>query len=86
MSFVREKTMPVAQAIIGGVLGMLQSFLEVVETMESHRSAGLSWSKLGRNNTWLAGPCQHDSTVRRLAMRERVHGSDYIRAHSFALL
>ena len=47
--------MPVAQAIIGGVnllagvLGTLQSFLKVAETMESHRSAGVAWSKLGRN-------------------------------------
>eukprot|EP01043_Picozoa_sp_COSAG02_P110965 COSAG02_NODE_47104_length_343_cov_1.274590_1_plen_100_part_10 len=47
--------MPMAQAIIGGVnllagvLGTLQSFLKVAETMESHRSAGVAWSKLGRN-------------------------------------
>jgi hypothetical protein len=53
--FVPEQSMPVAQAIIGGVnllagvLGTLQSFLKVAETMESHRSAGVAWSKLGRN-------------------------------------
>jgi hypothetical protein len=47
--------MPVAQAIIGGVnllagvLGTLQSFLKVAETMESHRASGSAWSKLGRN-------------------------------------
>lgn len=44
-----------AQAIIGGVnllagvLGTLQSFLKVAETMESHRASGVAWSKLGRN-------------------------------------
>ena len=47
--------MPVAQASIGavnllaGVLGTLQSFLKVAELMESHRSSGVAWSKLGRN-------------------------------------
>jgi len=53
--FVPSKAMPVAQAIIGGVnllagvLGTLQSFLKVAETMESHRASGSAWSKLGRN-------------------------------------
>jgi hypothetical protein len=47
--------MPIAQASIGavnllaGVLGTLQSFLKVAELMESHRSSGVAWSKLGRN-------------------------------------
>ena len=42
--FVPEQTIVVAQAIIGGVnllagvLGTMQSFLKVAETMESHRS------------------------------------------------
>ena len=47
--FVPSKAMPVAQAIIGGVnllagvLGTLQSFLKVAETMESHRASGSAW-------------------------------------------
>ena len=53
--FVAEENMDVAQACVGGVnifagiLGTLQNFLKVAETMESHRSVGISWSKLGRN-------------------------------------
>jgi len=53
--FVPEEKMPIAQASIGavnllaGVLGTLQSFLKVAELMESHRSSGVAWSKLGRN-------------------------------------
>ena len=53
--FVPDAKMPIAQASIGavnllaGVLGTLQSFLKVAELMESHRSSGVAWSKLGRN-------------------------------------
>ena len=53
--FLHDDAKPMAQAIIGGVnllagvLGTLQSFLKVAETMESHRASGVSWSKLGRN-------------------------------------
>ena len=53
--FIHDDAKPMAQAIIGGVnllagvLGTLQSFLKLAETMESHRSAGVAWSKLGRN-------------------------------------
>eukprot|EP01046_Picozoa_sp_COSAG06_P014171 COSAG06_NODE_871_length_11856_cov_6.434039_11_plen_164_part_00 len=54
--FLHDDAKPMAQAIIGGVnllagvLGTLQSFLKLAESMESHRSAGVAWSKLGRNN------------------------------------
>jgi hypothetical protein len=53
--FLHDDAKPMAQAIIGGVnllagvLGTLQSFLKVAETMESHRASGVAWSKLGRN-------------------------------------
>jgi hypothetical protein len=53
--FLHEDAKPMASAIVGGVnllagiLGTLQSFLKVAETMESHRASGVSWSKLGRN-------------------------------------
>ena len=53
--FVAEENMDIAQAMVGGVnisagiLGTLQNFLKVAETMEAHRSVGISWSKLGRN-------------------------------------
>jgi hypothetical protein len=53
--FVPGDKAPLASAIIGGVnllagiLGTLQSFLKVAETMEAHRSSGVAWSKLGRN-------------------------------------
>ena len=53
--FVPDAKMTIAQASIGavnllaGVLGTLQSFLKVAELMESHRSSGVAWSKLGRN-------------------------------------
>jgi len=54
-SYVPENKQSTAQAIVGGVnifagiLSTLQNFLSVAELMESHRSAGVSWSKLGRN-------------------------------------
>lgn len=54
-SYVPEETQSTAQAIVGsinifaGILGTLQNFLKVAEIMESHRAAGVSWSKLGRN-------------------------------------
>jgi len=53
--FVPAEDKAIASAIIGGVnifagiLGTLQQFLKVAESMESHRSSGVSWSKLGRN-------------------------------------
>ena len=53
--FLRDDAKPMASAIVGGVnllagvLGTLQSFLKVAETMESHRASGVAWSKLGRN-------------------------------------
>ena len=54
-SFVPENAKPTASAVVGGVnllagvLGTLQNFLKVAELMESHRSSGVAWSKLGRN-------------------------------------
>ena len=54
-SFITEQDRPLASAIVGGVnifagiLGTLQNFLKVAETMESHRASSVSWSKLGRN-------------------------------------
>jgi hypothetical protein len=54
-SFVNEDNKSMASAIVGGVnifagiLSTLQNFLKVAELMESHRSASVSWSKLGRN-------------------------------------
>ena len=54
-SYVPESKQSTAQAIVGcvnifaGIISTLQNFLKVVEFMESHRSAGVSWSKLGRN-------------------------------------
>lgn len=54
-SYVPESNQSTAQAIVGGInifagiLSTLQNFLKVAELMESHRSAGVSWSKLGRN-------------------------------------
>jgi len=54
-SFVNEENKSIASAIVGGVnifagiLSTLQNFLKVAELMESHRSASVSWSKLGRN-------------------------------------
>lgn len=54
-SFVPAETKSLVSAIVGGVnifagiLGTLQNFLKVAETMEAHRLSGVSWSKLGRN-------------------------------------
>jgi len=54
-SFITDENRPMASAIVGGInifagiLGTLQNFLKVAETMESHRASGISWSKLGRN-------------------------------------
>jgi len=54
-TFVNEENQNMASAIVGGVnifagiLSTLQNFLKVAELMESHRSASVSWSKLGRN-------------------------------------
>eukprot|EP01047_Picozoa_sp_COSAG01_P041704 COSAG01_NODE_3594_length_5897_cov_18.786651_4_plen_198_part_00 len=54
-SYVPESSKSVATAIVGGlnllagILGTLQTFLKVAENMESHRSSGVAWSKLGRN-------------------------------------
>ena len=54
-TYVPESGQKNAQAIVGGVnifagiLSTLQNFLKVAEIMESNRSAGVSWSKLGRN-------------------------------------
>jgi hypothetical protein len=54
-SYIDEKNKSMAQGIVGGVnifagiLSTLQTFLKVCENMENHRSAGVSWSKLGRN-------------------------------------
>jgi len=53
--YVPEDRQKIATAIVGGlnlfagVLGTLQTFLKVCETMESHRAQGVAWSKLGRN-------------------------------------
>ena len=53
--YVPEDRQKLATAIVGGlnlfagVLGTLQTFLKVCETMESHRAQGVAWSKLGRN-------------------------------------
>jgi len=54
-TYVPESGQKTAQAVVGGVnifagiLSTLQNFLKVAEIMESNRSAGVSWSKLGRN-------------------------------------
>jgi len=54
-SFVNDSHKSMASAVVGGVnifagiLSTLQNFLKVAELMESHRSASVSWSKLGRN-------------------------------------
>lgn len=54
-SFITDEERPMASAIVGGInifagiLGTLQNFLKVAETMESHRASSVSWSKLGRN-------------------------------------
>ena len=54
-SYVPEHYMSLAQVIIGGVnifsgiLSTLQNFLRYAENNEAHRSAGILWSKFGRN-------------------------------------
>ena len=54
-SYIDDDNKSIAQGIVGGVnifagiLSTLQTFLKVCENMENHRSAGISWSKLGRN-------------------------------------
>jgi len=53
--YIPEDRQKIATAIVGGlnlfagILGTLQTFLKVCETMESHRAQGVAWSKLGRN-------------------------------------
>lgn len=53
--YIPEDRQKIATAIIGGlnlfagILGTLQTFLKVCETMESHRAQAVAWSKLGRN-------------------------------------
>jgi len=54
-SFIAAENKALASAIVGsvnifaGILSTLQNFLKVAELMESHRSSGVAWSKLGRN-------------------------------------
>lgn len=54
-SYVPEEHISTAQVIIGGVnifsgiLSTLQNFLRYAENNEAHRSAGILWSKFGRN-------------------------------------
>tara|TARA_R110002074_G_scaffold146791_3_gene296865 strand:+ start:194 stop:880 length:687 start_codon:yes stop_codon:yes gene_type:complete len=54
-TFVPVESKHIASAVVGGInifagiLGTLQNFLKVAETMEAHRLSGVSWSKLGRN-------------------------------------
>ena len=54
-SFVPEEHKKVAMACVGGVnilagiISTLQNFLRYAELMESHRSSGVSWSKLSRD-------------------------------------
>jgi len=54
-SYIPEEDQSTAQAVVGafnifsGILGTLQNFLQVAETMESNRAASVAWSKLGRN-------------------------------------
>jgi len=54
-SFVPDEQKKLAMACVGGVnilagiISTLQNFLRYAELMESHRSAGISWSKLGRD-------------------------------------
>tara|TARA_B110000208_G_scaffold161876_1_gene197794 strand:+ start:2008 stop:2778 length:771 start_codon:yes stop_codon:yes gene_type:complete len=54
-SYVPEQYISTAQIIIGGVnifsgiLSTLQNFLRYAENNEAHRSAGILWSKFGRN-------------------------------------
>lgn len=54
-SFVPEEHKKMAMAGVGGVnilagiISTLQNFLRFAELMESHRSSGISWSKLNRD-------------------------------------
>jgi len=54
-SYVPEDSKSMASAIVGGLnllaglLSTLQNFLKIAELMESHRAAGVSWSKFGRS-------------------------------------
>jgi hypothetical protein len=54
-SFVPEEHKKTAMAAVGGVnilagiISTLQNFLRYAELMESHRSSGVAWSKLGRD-------------------------------------
>jgi len=54
-SFVPEENKKIAMACVGGVnilagiISTLQNFLRFAELMESHRSSGISWSKLNRD-------------------------------------
>ena len=54
-SYIDKENKSMAQGIVcgvnifAGILSTLQTFLKVCENMENHRSAGISWSKLGRN-------------------------------------
>jgi len=54
-SFVPEENKQIAMACVGGVnilagiISTLQNFLRYAELMESHRTSGVSWSKLNRD-------------------------------------
>ena len=54
-SFVPEENKQIAMACVGGVnilagiISTLQNFLRFAELMESHRTSGVSWSKLNRD-------------------------------------
>ena len=54
-SFVPEENKKMAMACVGGVnilagiISTLQNFLRFAELMESHRTSGVSWSKLNRD-------------------------------------
>jgi len=54
-TYVPEKHQQTGSAIVGctnifaGIISTLQQFFKFAEQNEAHRSAGISWSKLGRN-------------------------------------
>ena len=54
-SYIDKTHQDIAKMIIGsvnilaGILSTLQNFLKYAECNESHRNAGISWSKFGRN-------------------------------------
>ena len=54
-SYVPEKHQQTGSAIVGcvnifaGIISTLQQFFKFAEQNEAHRSAGVAWSKLGRN-------------------------------------